>query len=110
MRSTQHAAAVSARRRTMKAAERLNCMLLRCHLLGIWHFSSGMYSRWHDVYTWAQKKCEVMLMFVSRGWYHSKWCTKEWFQDFKGMGADMPKLFIVLLDALPVTGYRIDTV
>ena len=85
-------------------------MLLRCHLLGIWHFSSGMYSRWHDVYTWAQKKCEVMLMYVSRGWYHSKWCTKEWFQDFKGMGADMPKLFIVLLDALPVTGYRIDTV
>ena len=41
--------------------------------------------------------------------YHSKWCTKEWFEDFKSMGLEMPKLFVVLLDTLPVTGYRIDS-
>lgn len=68
----------------------------------------GMYSHWHTVYKWAQKHCEVMVMFISRGWYHSKWCTKEWFEDYKGMGKEMPKIFVVLLDTLPVTGYRID--
>lgn len=68
----------------------------------------GMYRHWHSVYRWAQKHCEVMVLFISRAWYHSKWCTKEWFQDYKVLGADMPKVFIVLLDELPVTGYRID--
>ena len=68
----------------------------------------GMYAHWHTVYKWAQKHCEVMVMFISRGWYHSKWCTKEWFEDYKGMGKEMPKIFVVLLDTLPVTGYRID--
>eukprot|EP01043_Picozoa_sp_COSAG02_P027090 COSAG02_NODE_1581_length_11839_cov_9.055451_3_plen_623_part_00 len=68
----------------------------------------GMYQHWHTVYRWAQKHCEVMVMFISRAWYHSKWCTKEWFQDYKALGAEMPKVFVVLLDQLPVTGYRID--
>lgn len=68
----------------------------------------GMYRHWHTVYKWAQRHCEVMVMFISRAWYHSKWCTKEWFQDYKALGADMPKIFVVLLDNLPVTGYRMD--
>ena len=28
----------------------------------------GMYAEWHTVYQWAQRNCEVMVMFISRGW------------------------------------------